>query len=178
MATLNLNKILRGFNYNGEFLTESNLIDLLEFSRDKFEDISELKDYLESDDISENINELSDSMVDIYYYDLRKWSVDNYNYIEDAVSEFGYDSKDFDFHKVISLAQYYAYNNEFYTLKNEFLDYLNDLKFIIKDWAGNIMFNSIEFDTFEEGWDYIYANVVDIDNVYEDLFVELQGDSK
>lgn len=56
MATLNLNKILRGFNYNGEFLTESNLIDLLEFSRDKFEDISELKDYLESDDISENIN--------------------------------------------------------------------------------------------------------------------------
>ncbi len=40
------------------------------------------------------------------------------------------------------------------------------------------MFNGIEFDSFEEGWDYIYANVVDIDNVYEDLFVELQGDSK
>jgi hypothetical protein len=28
--------------------------------------------------------------------------------------------------------------------------------FIIKDWANNILFNSKEFDTFEDGWEFLY----------------------
>ena len=46
-------------------------------------EFQELIDWLE-DDSSDMVSELSDSKVDIYYYDLRKWSVENYNYIEDA----------------------------------------------------------------------------------------------
>lgn len=44
-------------------------------------------------------------------------------------------------------------------------------KWIILDWAYNRMFITKEFDSFEDGWDFIYENIEDEDNVYEDLFV-------
>jgi len=31
-------------------------------------------------------------------------------------------------------------------------------KFIIRDWMNNILFDGIEFDSFEEGWDWLYTN--------------------
>ena len=118
---LRMNKIVDKFEYTGEFLDKTDLQDLL--SNQKFEDFQELVDWLE-DDASDRISELADSKVDIYYYDLRKWSVDNYNYIEDAISEFGVDTKNPDFHKMIQMGQYLAYSNEFYALVYEFKDYI------------------------------------------------------
>jgi hypothetical protein len=53
-------------------------------------------------------------------------------------------------------------------------------RFIIQDWAGNTLFKGKTFTSFEDGWDYIYANVPNVDydlsgnendNVYQDLFV-------
>jgi len=47
-------------------------------------------------------------------------------------------------------------------------------KFIIEDWAGNVMFHGKEFDTFEDGWDYIYENIKEEfegDGTYDDVFV-------
>jgi hypothetical protein len=29
------------------------------------------------------------------------------------------------------------------------------MKYIIQDWAGNVLFNGREFDSFEDGWDFI-----------------------
>lgn len=118
---LRMNKIINKFEYTGEFLDKTDLQDLL--SNQEFGDFQELVDWLE-DDASGTISELAESKVDIYYYDLRKWSVDNYNYIEDAISEFGVDTKNPDFHALISQGQYYAYSNEFYTLVQEFKDYI------------------------------------------------------
>lgn len=118
---LRMNKIVNKFEYTGEFLDKTDLQDLL--SNQKFGDFQGLVDWLE-DDASDTISELADSKVDIYYYDLRKWSVDNYNYIEDAISEFGVDTKNPDFHALISQGQYYAYSNEFYALVSEFKDYI------------------------------------------------------
>ena len=118
---LRMNKIVDKFEYTGEFLDKTDLQDLL--SNQKFGDFQELVDWLE-DDASDMISELADSKVDIYYYDLRKWSVDNYNYIEDAISEFGVDTENPDFHKMIQSGQYLAYSNEFYTLVSEFKDYI------------------------------------------------------
>ena len=120
---LRMNKIVDKFEYIGEFLDKTDLQDLL--SNQKFEDFQELIDWLE-DDASDTISELADSKVDIYYYELRKWSVDNYNYIEDAIQEFGVDTKNPDFHKMIQSGQYLAYSNEFYTLASEFKDYIED----------------------------------------------------
>lgn len=45
--------------------------------------------------------------------------------------------------------------------------------FIIKDWAGNILFNGKEFNSFEDGWDFIYTKIKD-EEVYQDLSVELK----
>lgn len=53
-------------------------------------------------------------------------------------------------------------------------------KFVIKDWAGNRMFPNEEFNSFEEGWEFIYENVDNSkydetenenDNAYQDIFV-------
>lgn len=120
---LNNNKLIKGFQYTGEFLNSNNLEDLL--YNQEFNDFSELIEWLD-DDAGDRISDLSDSMVDIYNYDLRKWSLNNYNYIEEAVEEFGYDSKNFDFHKVIQLGQFYAYNNEFYEMISQFKQYIKN----------------------------------------------------
>ena len=120
---LRMNKIVDKFEYTGEFLNKTDLQDLL--SSQKFGDFQELIDWLE-DDSSDMVSELSDSKVDIYYndYNTHLLLVDNYNYIEDAISEFGIDEKNPDFHKMIQMGQYLAYSNEFYTLVQEFKDYI------------------------------------------------------
>lgn len=41
-----------------------------------------------------------------------------------------------------------------------------------KPLSEQLLFGGVTFDTFEEGWDWIYANVSDEDNAYDDLFVQ------
>jgi hypothetical protein len=133
------NEILKGFEYRGDFLDKADLMDLLDFEIDtkNFDEDFERFDganwglminFLQ-DGADDAINDLSDSKVDIYNHDLRVWAVDNYDYIEEAVEEYGFDYKTFDFHKLIQLGQFYAYNMEFYTLKNLFLDYLEGVNY-------------------------------------------------
>ena len=144
MQTFDLNEIVEGFEYTGEFLDKSDLSDLL--SNYDFNTKDELLSYLNDEDendedendedgnyignyIGDFITELSDSKIDICNYDLRKWAVDNYNYIEDAISEFGVNTDKPDFHQMIQRGQYYAYSNEFYSLVDEFKDYIETLDF-------------------------------------------------
>lgn len=47
-------------------------------------------------------------------------------------------------------------------------------EFIIVDWIGNIMFDGKTFDTFDDGWCYIYEYIEDKDDAYDDVFVELK----
>ena len=127
MQTFNIDTILGNFEYNGYFLDKSDLNALL--NDVKFSNFDELLSYLNDEDgnyISDLLNELSDSRVDIYYPSLRLWTVDNYGYIEDAVNEFG--MNEFDFHKAIQLGQYKAYLEEFDTLISEFRDYIEELQ--------------------------------------------------
>lgn len=42
--------------------------------------------------------------------------------------------------------------------------------FIIQDWAGNRMFPKHTFETFEDGWDFIYEFVPDEES-YQDIYV-------
>jgi hypothetical protein len=130
LAKFNINDIVKGFDYNGEFLDKSDLTDLL--SNYDFNNKDELLSYLNDEDgnyIGDTISELSDSKIDCYNHNLRLWAVDNYNYIEDAISEFGIDDKNPDFHKMIQQGQYYAYSNEFYNLVSEFKDYIESIDF-------------------------------------------------
>ena len=95
----------------------------------EFASKEELINYLDNNDsnyISDRMSELSDAMIDIYNYDLRKWAVDNYEYIEDAMDELGVPSP-FDFHKAIQAGQYIAYNREFCELADDFKQYVKEL---------------------------------------------------
>ena len=44
-------------------------------------------------------------------------------------------------------------------------------KWIIMGWAYNRMFATREFASFEDGWEFIYENIEDEDNAYDDIFV-------
>lgn len=61
----------------------------------------------ESDYISDCYADYADQNVDIYCSDLFEWAKKNYSYIEDYVKEFGIDSKNFDFIKIIQGGQWY-----------------------------------------------------------------------
>lgn len=56
--------------------------------------------------LSDLFNEYADSQIYIYYSDLFEWCKDNYEYVEEAVAEFGVDSKNFDFIGIIRSGQF------------------------------------------------------------------------
>lgn len=67
-----------------------------------FGDAWELYDHL---DYSGRVHELIDSSIDIYYYDIRKWAVDGWMYVERAIEE-GLCEGVTDYHKLIQCGQY------------------------------------------------------------------------
>lgn len=49
--------------------------------------------------------------------------------------------------------------------------------YIVKDWAGNHLFKEETFNSFEEGWEFLYANVDEVDeNTFDDYFIEPNND--
>ncbi len=44
-------------------------------------------------------------------------------------------------------------------------------KFIILDWMGNHKFNNIIFDSFEDGWDFLYVTFPEDDSYLDDFYV-------
>ena len=82
----------------------------------------DLRDTLDYDG---SLHELVDGMIDIYYHDLRKWSVDNYNYVEDAISEGLADGTDF--HKSIQAGQYLYYSEIMNQELSEIVEEFNEL---------------------------------------------------
>lgn len=47
-------------------------------------------------------------------------------------------------------------------------------KYEIRDWADNLMFDVKTFDSFGEGWNFLYENIVEEyegDGTYDDLYV-------
>lgn len=88
------------------------ILDLIEY---KDIDLTELNDAHELYDALEydgSLHEIVDGNIDIYNYDLRKWAVDNYEYVEDAIGEGLVDTSDFDFHKAIQSGQYLKLREE------------------------------------------------------------------
>ena len=85
-------------------------------------DEHDLRDTLDYDG---SLHELVDGMIDIYNHDLRKWSVDNYNYVEDAISEGLADGTDF--HKSIQAGQYLYYSEIMNQELSEIVEEFNEL---------------------------------------------------
>lgn len=87
------------------------VINLLEDSELTSDDVVDQYDLYNELDYDGSLHGLIDGAIDIYSYDLRKWSLDNYNFIEDAIEE-GLCEGVSDFHKLIQAGQYVANREE------------------------------------------------------------------
>lgn len=81
--------------------------DLLLNNIDLRDEIANPADLYDQLDYSGGIHEIIDSHIDIYNYDLRKWAVDNWEWVEEAMAE-GIAGGDDDYHKLIQGGQYMA----------------------------------------------------------------------
>lgn len=84
---------------------------LIELNIGKDEVYADAHDLYEALDYDGGIHELIDSSIDIYYYSLRQWAVDNYGYIEEALEE-GLAQGETDFHKLIQWGQFMQLSEE------------------------------------------------------------------
>ena len=84
-----------------DFVTNDDLFTDLEL-----EDYSDIEYDSLHNDACDYIHELADGRVDIYYYNIRKWAVDNWEYVEYAMEEGLADGVN-DYHKLIQIGQYY-----------------------------------------------------------------------
>ena len=73
-----------------------------------FTDHWELYEHLDHDG---SIQELVDSHIELYNYRLRRWAADNWEYVEQAISE-GLTEGVSDYHKLIQLGQYVQLSEE------------------------------------------------------------------
>jgi len=96
-----------------------------------FADSGELYEHL---DYNGSVHEIVDSFIDIYYYDLRKWAVDNYDFIDEAIDS-GITGEDADFHKLIQCGQYMQLSAEAVDLLEELFEENDGKLFNIEEAA-------------------------------------------
>ena len=88
-------------------------------------DHHELYDHLDWDG---SIHEIIDGNIEIYNYPLRQWAVDNWEYVEDAISE-GLTEGVTDYHKLIQWGQYVKLSEEARIIVEELYSELDGLAF-------------------------------------------------
>lgn len=114
-------------------------------------------DYKECCYICDMINEVADSFVDIYNSDLLDWAKNNYEYIEEALDEFGTPTDSngrADFFQIIRQGEYLYYDRLFYDNLDDFIKYYV-LKYLID--------NKINIDD-EKLEELLEVDSTDIDN--------------
>lgn len=125
------------------------------------------KHYLDSSSyICDSISEYADNQCDVYTCDLLEWAKMNFEYIEQGVAEFGVDSKNFDFLRLIQQGQYLKNREDLYNDSDEIIKILS-YDYMIEQL--NEIENEIEidFDEFESNVEYLDTN-----NTFDDI-VEL-----
>lgn len=119
----------------------------------------EIYDYNE-EYISDQFHDIADNNVDIYYSGLLDWISENrgeaVEYIEESVAEFGIDSKNFDFWKLLQSGQYLMYERQLYDNKKDTLllwalHYIKEEK-NIEELEDNLFeeIEDIDFDKFDK----------------------------
>lgn len=84
--------------------------------------------------ICDVISEIADSNIDVYTYDLLKWLPDNYEWVEEAISQGLCNMSEPDIPKMIMAGQYEKYSSELYECLEEIMfNYcLNYIKYDLK----------------------------------------------
>jgi hypothetical protein len=106
---------------------DTQLNDIFAYSEDieadtTLEDITEMLDNINDDG---KLDELVDANIDIYYTSIRQWSVDNWEYVEQAIDDGLVDTDNYDYHKAIQSGQYLYYSEHF---NDELIKIQNQLK--------------------------------------------------
>lgn len=108
-----------------DFVTNDRLFEELEF--ENYTDIDYDSLHIEAFD---RVHELADGRVEIYYYKIRQWAVDNWTYVEDAMDE-GLAEGVTDYHKLIQIGQYYKHEQY---LRENLYNLLEEIKSDAKDF--------------------------------------------
>ena len=89
------------------------IIEAINYKDIEADGITDIHDLQEILDYDGTLHSLIDSKIEIYYYQLRAWAVENYDKIEEAMAE-GLCEGVTDFHQLIQSGQYVAYREECY----------------------------------------------------------------
>lgn len=103
------------------------LVDLIirKCGEDEIEDSIEEYDLRDTIDYDGSLHELIDSEIEIYNHPLREWAVDNYHYVEDAISEGLCEGTDY--HASIQAGQYLFYSEQYNNELESIVESINEL---------------------------------------------------
>lgn len=78
-------------------------------------------------DYDGRLHEIIDSYICIYYYELRQWAVDNWEFVEEAMEE-GLCEGVSDYHKLIQIGQYVSLRQDaLYAVQSIYDDFNNEV---------------------------------------------------
>lgn len=99
---------LKNHKSNNEMFDD--IANILSYQDIDIETISDHCELYEALDYDGSVHGCIDGMIDVYYYDLRQWAVEKWEYIEEAQEE-GLCDGVTDYHQIIQSGQYIYYRN-------------------------------------------------------------------
>ena len=81
------------------------ILDAIEYKEINMADLTDASELYETLTYDGTLYEIAEGFVDIYYYNIRQWAVDNYDWVETAIQEGLVDMENFDFHTAIQAGQ-------------------------------------------------------------------------
>ena len=106
-------------------MNKQDIKDIIEHKEIDMSELSSHYDLISDLDYDGSLDEYIDSCIDIYYYSLRQWSVDNWEYVEQAMEEFGANE---DHHKNIQMGQYLQLTEQAHEIIKEIFDEHEELE--------------------------------------------------
>ena len=120
-----------------------------------------LCDYSGGNYISDAITEIADNHTSIYYTDIKEFIIENFEAVEDAINEFGWEGCGGDLYKAGQMA-------EFLTIQNDIYDNIEDC---LKLYALNYIEHDCDYSEISEELANIIDNITDSDF---DKFCEIE----
>ena len=130
-ATITIEQVVMHpeFTFSGDFDIWSLVKEMIGDELADIMDCCFLNDKLDYDG---SLHQAVDGMIDIYYHDIRKWAVDNWDYVEEAMDE-GITESITDYHELIQAGQYVYYREKLDKELNSFVEEFNRVLEIIQE---------------------------------------------
>ncbi len=106
--------------------------DLIERTLEGDESFSNVWELYEHLDYDGALHHLIDGSIDIYDYDIRKWAVGNWHFVEEAMEE-GLCEGVTDYHKLIQAGQYVSLSNDADEYVKELFEELDGVAFNVEE---------------------------------------------